>query len=132
MIRPAVATDLDRLREIQALSPEASAWSPLDYDCIVAVENGRVAGFLVSRQITPGEREILNVAVDPSHRREGMGRELVEAELARSQGAWFLEVRESNAAAIALYRSMGFEVSGRRAGYYSQPSEAAIVMRFLS
>lgn len=132
MIRPALASDLDRLREIQAASPEASSWNPLDYDCLVAEVDQRIAGFLVSRQAAPGEREILNVAVDPAKRRRGIGKMLVEAELARSQGVWFLEVRESNAAAIALYRSMGFEPAGRRPGYYAHPTEPAIVMRFLS
>jgi ribosomal protein S18 acetylase RimI-like enzyme len=134
IIRPAVAADLPRLREIQAASPEASPWNPLDYDCLVEVGQapGLPSGFLVSRQITPGEREILNVAVDPSNRRQGIARKLVEAELARSKGTWFLEVRESNAAAIALYQCAGFKAAGRRPGYYSDPPEAAIVMRFLS
>jgi len=131
-IRAGVASDLNRLREIQAASPEASSWNPLDYDCLVAELDGRVVGFLASRQVAPGEREILNVAVDPAERRRGIGKRLVERELARSPGAWFLEVRESNAAAIALYRSMGFEPSGLRPGYYSDPAEAAIVMRILS
>lgn len=134
MIRPASAADLDRLREIQAACPEASPWNPLDYDCLVEVGQapGLPSGFLVSRQIAPGEREILNVAVDPSNRRKGIGRTLVQAELARSKGTWFLEVRESNQAAIGLYRSLGFEPAGRRPDYYHTPAEAAIVMRFLS
>lgn len=131
-VRPAIASDLDRLREIQSSSPEASAWNPLDYDCLAAEIDGCVAGFLVSRETIPGEREILNVAVDPAHRRRGLGKGLIEAELARSNRAWFLEVRESNAPAIALYQSMGFEPAGRRPNYYNSPPEAAIVMRFFS
>jgi ribosomal-protein-alanine acetyltransferase len=152
--RPANVADLDRLREIQAASPEAPAWNPLDYDCLVAVVDPpgdglatdrssspraatkgsgfRIAGFLVSRSIVPGEREILNVAVDPAQRRRGIARTLIAAELARSQGVWFLEVRESNDAASALYRSMGFEKAGNRPAYYDDPAEAAIVMRFFS
>ncbi len=47
-------------------------------------------------------------------------------------GAWFLEVRESNRAAINLYLSMGFEIVGTRPEYYRDPAEAAIVMRFFS
>lgn len=135
IIRPAIAADRDRLREIQSTSPEASDWNPLDYDCLVAivnVTNAEPAGFLVSREIAPGEREILNIAVHPAYRRRGLGKKLMETELARSKGAWFLEVRESNAAAIALYRSMGFEIAGRRPDYYRTPTEAAIVMRFFS
>jgi ribosomal protein S18 acetylase RimI-like enzyme len=139
LIREATREDLDAIAVVQALSPEASAWNPADYlnyDCRVAVIDDRVAGFLVSRAIAPdangGEREILNVAVAPSDRRRGIGRALVENEFARSRGAWFLEVRESNRAAITLYLSMGFKVVGTRADYYRQPAEAAIVMRFFS
>src|SRR6201999_1390146 len=98
-VRDATPGDLMAIAEIQAASPEASAWNPADYlnhDCRVAMIHDTVAGFLVSREITPGEREILNVAVAPSYRRAGIGRALVECELARGRGTWFLEVRESN------------------------------------
>ena len=46
--------------------------------------------------------------------------------------AWFLEVRESNDAAINLYKTLGFAATGRRENYYSEPPEAAIVMRVFS
>ena len=45
---------------------------------------------------------------------------------------WFLEVRESNEAAINLYKTLGFMTAGRRQNYYHDPSEAAIVMRLFS
>jgi ribosomal protein S18 acetylase RimI-like enzyme len=149
-IRPATRDDLGAIARIQLDSREAPAWEPLSYlgyDCRVACTVGcrhatggdHVAGFMVSRQVSPpgienGEREILSLAVDPADRRQGIGRALVEAELASaSKGTtWFLEVRESNIAAVSLYAAMGFTASGRRPGYYHDPAEAAIVMRFFS
>jgi polysaccharide biosynthesis protein PslH len=145
LLRPAEAADLDDIVRIQAASPEASQWMPRDYlgfDCTVAVWRankamagvvaGVVAGFLVSRQAAPGEREILNLAVDPSARRKGLALRLVEGELERGEGSWFLEVRDSNAAAIALYEGVGFRRVGLRKDYYTDTHEAGIVMRFLS
>jgi ribosomal-protein-alanine acetyltransferase len=136
-LRAARQKDLDRIAEIQGASPQAAQWKPhgyLDHDCAVAipVEGGGVVGFLASRQTAPGEREILNLAVDPEYRRRGIALRLLEAELERGQGSWFLEVRESNTAAIRLYESAGFAASGTRNKYYSDPVEAAIVMRFFS
>lgn len=134
-IRAATLEDLAAIAAIQAASPQASQWDPggyLEYDCAVAVEQGRVTGFLVSRRVAPDEREILNVAVDPAQRRKGIARALLASELARGPGRWFLEVRASNAAALRLYESAGFEGRGRRPGYYREPAEEAIVMRFFS
>lgn len=129
---------------IQAAAPEAAHWNPADYlahDCRVADVAGRVAGFIVTREVAPGEREILNLAVDPVERRTGIARGLVRDALARGKaedalkrvrGAWFLEVRASNAAAIRLYESAGFHRAGRRPNYYYEPAEDGIVMRFFS
>jgi len=136
-LRGMTPDDLAGIARIQAASPEASQWDPPDYlvyDGFVVLVDGAVAGFLVTRPTGPGEREILNLAVDPAHRRRGIAMRLMEAELDRAggSGAWFLEVRESNLGAIGLYRSLGFHVAGRRADYYQNPPEAGIVMRFLS
>jgi ribosomal-protein-alanine N-acetyltransferase len=90
------------------------------------------AGFLVSRATAPGEREILNLAVAPPQRRRGVAGRLLEQELGRGEGSWFLEVRESNTPAIRLYQALGFRFAGRRERYYQNPPEAGIVMRFLS
>ena len=86
-----------------------------------------MAGFLVSRALATLEREILNLAVDPCCRRCGVASALLQNEL-RKPGTHFLEVRESNTAAQALYRKFGFEEVGRRAQYYELPAETAIVM----
>lgn len=140
LLRTAEEADLDAIARIQAASPGASQWQPRDFlkfDCTVAVwrADSTVAGFLASRQTAqgpPAEREILNLAVDPPARRKGVALRLLEQELERGQGSCFLEVRESNAAAIALYEGSGFRRVGLRTDYYDDPSEAGIVMRFLS
>ena len=135
IIRPARLADLAAIDAIQTGSPEAAKWNPADYlnqDCVVGEVKSCVAGFLASRQVAPGEREILNLAVDPAERRKGVGRALVAHELARGTGAWFLEVRASNLAALRLYESAGFVRAGRRPDYYYEPAEDGIVMRFVS
>lgn len=134
-IRSATPKDLDRILEIQAAARESSQWTREDYlafDCDVAVVNGAVAGFVVSRRIDEREREILNVAVHPDMRRSGIATELVRFETRRSPGTHFLEVRESNSPARQLYRNLGFTEVGIRQEYYDHPTEAAIVMRIYS
>lgn len=134
-VRPATPDDLTAIAAIQAASPAAAQWNPsdyLDHDCSVAVRQNRVAGFLVARQVAPGEREILNLAVEPMNRHHGVARALVAYELARATGAWYLEVRASNHSAIQLYESAGFKPAGRRTAYYDEPAEDGIVMRFFS
>ena len=123
------------IASIQAASPQAAAWEPesyLAYDCRIAVVAGIVKGFLVSRQTGPGEREILNLAIEPSQRRRRIARGLIEQELAGHNGVWFLEVRESNTAALNFYKRLGFEPAARRKDYYRDPPESALVMRFFS
>ena len=95
--------------------------------------NRKWPGFLSLAPTAPGEREILNLAVDPGTA-PGKRRDCAcsKHELNRGEGSWFLEVRESNGAAIRLYLNSGFRVAGRRENYYNNPPEAGIVMRFLS
>jgi polysaccharide biosynthesis protein PslH len=134
-IRAAQPADLDHIWAIQATSPEASQWHREDYlafDCQIALIDGRLAGFLVSRQIAYREREILNVAVDPEFRRLGIAKELIRSEIARYPGDHFLEVRQSNSAARMLYKKLAFAEVGVRSGYYENPPEPGIVMRFYS
>jgi ribosomal-protein-alanine N-acetyltransferase len=134
-IRAATPDDLEAIAMIQAASPDASQWDPagyLNYDCLVAIDEECVAGFLVSRQTAPGEREILNLAVEPAKRRRGIARELLSVELQSASGQWFLEVRESNRAALNLYETLGFENVGQRDSYYTNPAETGIVMKLIS
>jgi [ribosomal protein S18]-alanine N-acetyltransferase len=137
MIRSATLSDARVLVEIERQSFSNPSWdsnSFFKHSCVVAEIQGCVAGFLVSREIfpavdgDPAEREILNLAVALGFRRLGIATALLKHELSR-EAAHFLEVRESNVAAQALYRTHGFLEVGRRAGYYEFPTEAAIVMR---
>jgi ribosomal-protein-alanine N-acetyltransferase len=93
---------------------------------------GVVAGYVVARAIAD-EGEILNLAVAPDGRRGGTGRALVTAALRvlaeRGVRDVFLEVRESNAGARALYGAHGFREVGRRPRYYRRPAEDAIILR---
>jgi len=129
VIRAARPEDLPAIAALQRSSPEAAPWDPAGYEILVAELDSRVVGFLVSRTITDGEREILNLAVAPQYRRRGIARSLVLPVLC---GTVFLEVRESNSAALALYNSLGFQELTRRRGYYTDPPEGAIVLKFLS
>jgi ribosomal-protein-alanine N-acetyltransferase len=91
-----------------------------------------VSGYVIAAVITD-EAEVLNLAVAGQSRRRGFGGRLLDAglEILRERGARevFLEVRESNAAAIALYTSRGFAALSRRARYYRNPVEDALVLR---
>ncbi len=134
-VRPAELADLDSIWAIQSTSREASQWQRDDYlafDCHVSMCDGQIAGFLVSREIAHREREILNVAVHPEFRRLGVAKTLIRSEIERFPGDHFLEVRASNSAARKLYEKLGFQEVGVRPGYYDNPPEAGIVMRFLS
>jgi ribosomal protein S18 acetylase RimI-like enzyme len=131
IVRSATQDDLPAIAIIQG----PTGWKPADYlehDCVVAVIDAAVAGFLVSREVAPCERELLYIAVDSAHRRQGIASGLLEHTTKGFPGAWFLEVRESNIAAVSLYESAGFEAVGHRPEYYRDPVEAAIVMRFFS
>ena len=135
VIRRGGPGDLPQVAAIQAASPEAAQWDAagyLLYDFRVSVCGIRVAAFLVSRTLVEGETELLNLAVTPEFRRQGVARKLVKSLLAESPGVVYLEVRESNRAARKFYDHMGFQEVSSRPGYYQDPPEAAIVMKFHS
>ena len=127
--------DLEEIAAIQEASPEAPRWKVSEYeqyDLWVVLQDDRIAGFLVSRQLGEGEREILNLAVLPQFRRLGLARALLGTLLTGDSGDIYLEVRESNQAARNLYQSIGFREIGTRRKYYENPPEPAIVMKFHS
>jgi ribosomal-protein-alanine acetyltransferase len=135
VIRPGEPRDLAEIRAIQAASPQSARWDPVSYlnfDLLVATEGVRVAGFLVGRTLTSREHELLDLAVAPDFRRQGIGRALVMAWLERAKGEIFLEVRPSNKAARLFYKCLAFEEVGGRPDYYHDPPEAAIVLKFHS
>jgi ribosomal-protein-alanine N-acetyltransferase len=138
-IRPALAPDLKAMGTIHAAC-FAKGWSaneiaqflgmPGCLSLIVSTTPGQtVQGFLIVRS-AGDEAEILTLAVDPSHRRNGLGRALLAAAIAslREAGAkrLFLEVDEAHAPARGLYQSLGAVAVGRRPRYYEHGADADI------
>lgn len=99
---------------------------------LVAEVDGIVAGYVGSQTVLDAA-DMMNLAVSPDHRRKGIGQALVNALVEHLRQnkviALLLEVRVSNAPAIALYESLGFEQVGRRPKYYHNPREDALIMR---
>ena len=94
-----------------------------------------LTGFVLGRRVAVDLVEIDLVAVDPDHRRQGIGRDLLE-ELIASEAAvgvreFNLELASQNAAALALYSSAGFVVVGRRSRYYPDGDDALLLTRTL-
>jgi [ribosomal protein S18]-alanine N-acetyltransferase len=98
---------------------------------LVAHSARGIAGYLIGREVA-GTGEVLNLAVSPDFRRRGVARTLLRAGLTffrkRRVEEVFLEVRESNQSAQALYLSAGFRPVGQRAAYYRNPREDALVL----
>jgi ribosomal-protein-alanine N-acetyltransferase len=105
--------------------------SPWTFGLVAEGARG-VTGYLIGREVA-GTGEVLNLAVAPELRRRGIGGALLEAGLAalkrRRVEEVFLEVRESNRSAQALYLAYGFRPVGQRAAYYRNPKEDALVLR---
>ena len=155
-IRPATPADISFMMNLERSCPTAAHWSEQQYrqlfqargtgsERLVLVMRGTLAtaadsstrdreetllGFLVARRVV-SEWELENIVVAPEVRRKGCGQCLLDALLAHAaetnSDSIFLEVRESNAAARALYHDAGFRQSGRRQSYYKNPPEDAIL-----
>ena len=137
-VRRMSASDVSAALSILEESPEASIWtseSLLESACRgnawVAELGGGVAGILIGR-VAADEFEVLNLAVAKARRRRGVATQLVKVALegARIAGAGkaYLDVRASNKGGIALYERLGFRVCGRRANYYRDPVEDAVLL----
>ena len=141
-ICPMAAVDLDQVLAIERVSyplpwleqhflDEINSPTSLPYSAFDP--GGNLLGFICLLQVLD-EGHILNVAVAPGCRGRGVGRLLVQRVLddCRASGAAFvsLEVRVSNAAAISLYRQLGFALVGRRKRYYEN-GEDALMMEHL-
>ena len=138
-IRKLARSDVPAVFAILQESPEAAAWSQESLLQLASadpaawvVELSRVlVGFLIGRSAAD-EFEILNMAVSRAHRRSGIGSRLLESalEFSRTVGSAraYLEVRASNGPALALYKRHGFTECGRRAGYYREPLEDALLL----
>lgn len=104
------------------------------YSCWIVFEGGERSGYAVLMMVLD-EAHILNISVCRSRQGCGLGRQLLQhlGEVARKAGGSqiLLEVRPSNESALALYRKVGFEMIGRRKGYYPACNgrEDALVLR---
>lgn len=141
-LRPMIDADLDQVIALDSAS-HLTPWTEANFRdaltagnlCIVAERDGRIVGCAILQLIAGGDADLLTFAVMPASRRGGIGRALLRAAIASGFAsgitAIFLEVRESNAAAIELYRDSGFEIVGARKGYYERGAgrENAITMR---
>ena len=142
-LRPAVtwramdSGDVARVAALEAQS-HAAPWTPgnfrdslaAGYLSYVGEEGGRIVAYGVLA-LGPGEAQLLNLTVAPETRRRGLARallsRLVDDAVRRGAEQMFLEVRASNAAAIALYAAGGFSRVARRERYY--PADAATGVR---
>jgi [ribosomal protein S18]-alanine N-acetyltransferase len=104
--------------------------SSLSLGAYDAGHGGLVAYLIVSRYVDAWH--IMNVAVHPEYRRQGVASRLLDELFELTAGdprrGYTLEVRVSNATAIALYERFGFEPSGVRRGYYTDNREDALIM----
>jgi len=97
----------------------------------VAIDDNEIIGHIYMRHII-NEGHIINLATKNSHRKQGIGsllvNRLVQVAREREMIGLTLEVRESNIAAISLYKKHGFIVEGIRKDYYSNPTENGLIM----
>ena len=142
LLRPAVESDLTGISMIERAS-FADPWTEESFRRLIGVKPAiflvaecdpaaTVAGYVAAFSVGE-DGEILNVAVASEFRGRGLAGQMLDAVLielaARGVRTAFLEVRESNEAARALYGSRGFSEIGRRRAYYRRPVEDALVMR---
>lgn len=129
---------IDGVKELLDACFGVSAWSrdsvvaqlenPVSY-CAVAVDDDRIVGY-IAYEIIADEGSLVELAVEPAYRQQGIGRRLTELMLTSCDGVRTvcLEVRASNDPALRLYRSMGFREISRRRDYYDDPREDAVIM----
>ena len=137
--RSVTVADIDAVMVIERAS-FASPWSrqfflqelqAANSRSVLCYSDGEPIGYVIYWELVD-ELDIHNVAVHPGHRRRGVGRAMLESLIGGAVERGFrrmtLEVRRSNDAAQALYRSLGFEFCGLRRGYYSDNGEDAWLM----
>lgn len=111
---------------------DAPAEDAVKRGLFVAEETGSMIGFAAGK-VLDGEAELESIAVEANAQRRGVGRSLCEAVMqwscAEGSRVMELEVRVGSVGAVRLYEGLGFLRTGRRAGYYSNPVEDALVMR---
>lgn len=145
-VRTMRASDLARVMEIERGLKEAPHWTREAWQAVldpgaarrrIAVvaadpESRTVQGFAVAAVAAP-EAELESIAVAADWQRRGRARQMFDALKPMFWQAGvkevFLEVRASNRAALGCYRTLGFEETGRRTGYYADRGEDAVLMR---
>ena len=142
LLRPAVESDLNQIVQIERDS-FADPWTEESFRRLLGGHSAifqvigfppdkKIAGYVIAFAVGE-DAELLNVAVEPTFRGRGLAGQMLDAVLIELSGRGvrtaFLEVRESNRAARALYDSRGFTEIGRRRNYYRRPVEDALVMR---
>jgi ribosomal-protein-alanine N-acetyltransferase len=146
LIRALAAGDLDGVPALAAVS-DGPRWTRSDYEGIllaetsdplqrcglVALSDGYLSGFAVASWLRhEPSAELEGLFVDRAYRRQGIASALVRACMAWAAKAGAttirLEVRASNAAALALYQRYGFSTTGLRPAYYSVPVEDAVLL----
>ena len=142
LLRPAEAGDIAQVVGIEK-SCFADPWTDESFRRLLGGEpaiflvavfppDERVRGYVIGFSVGE-DAEVLNVAVEPESRGKGLAGQMLDAMLielgTRGVATAYLEVRESNKAARALYESKGFREIGRREKYYRRPVEDALVLR---
>ena len=144
LVRRMAAADVEAVLALASELPMAPQWGREAYQAaldteatprrvvLIAENEGRIAGFALALLIPP-QAELESMAVAAEFQRMGVARRLFEelaSELAAAKtNEVLLEVRASNVSALGFYRTLGFEETGRRRGYYSNPPEDALLLR---
>jgi ribosomal-protein-alanine N-acetyltransferase len=144
LIRSATAEDIPAILAIEGKAEHAAHWPEEKYRemfesetsqrfVLVLEDRGTIRGFAVGH-VLDQECEIENLVVASDFRRRGWGSNLLQSLIGAARHervtAFFLEVRESNLAARALYNRVGFAENGRRKRYYREPEEDGILLTF--